>query len=91
MDGTSELAKDAFPVGGEDERSSVVGEELEDAGFGGGIEMGGRFVGEDELRVRSEGEGDEDALAFAAAELMGVGVTEAWDVESKGFEDFGGR
>lgn len=90
MDGTGELAKDAFTVGGEDERGAVVGEESQGPGFGGGVEVGGRFVGEDELGVTGEGEGDEDALAFAAAQLVGVGVAEAWGVDAEGFEEVGG-
>ena len=86
MNGAGELLEDAFAVGGDEEGGAGLVQEVEDAGFGGGIEMGGGFIGEDELGMGGEGEGDEDALALAAAELVGVGVADARFVEVQWFE-----
>jgi hypothetical protein len=45
-------------------------EEVEDEGSGGGVEVAGGFVGEEEGRVVGEGAGDGDALLLAAGELV---------------------
>jgi hypothetical protein len=46
--------------------------EVEDLSLDGDIERGGRFVGNDEGWSAGKGEGDDDALAHAAGELVRV-------------------
>ena len=59
-------------------------EDVHDGASGGGVEVAGGFVGEEEGGLIDEGAGDGDALAFAAGELVGA-VFEA------GFEAEGGE
>ena len=63
---------DAVVVGDDDDRAVLrlrdIVEELDDFVAVAGVEVGGRFVGEDELRVVGQGAGDRDALALAAGE-----------------------
>ena len=47
-------------------------DEVEDLGLDGDVEGGGGFVCDEQGRFEGEGEGDDDALAHAAAELVGV-------------------
>src|SRR5437868_3830468 len=46
-------------------------EEVEDLEAGGGIEVAGRLVGEQDRRAHHERAGDRDALALSAGELAG--------------------
>ena len=56
----------------------------------GDVKSGGRFVGDEDLRVAGESHGDHDALTHAARELMGViveagrGVGDTDEVEEVG-------
>ena len=43
-----------------------------DRGAGGGVEVAGRFVAEDERRTRAERAGDRHALLLATGQLRGV-------------------
>ena len=65
-------------VGDEEEGGLVavaeVAHELEDGLAGGGVEVAGGFVGEEDGRAVDEGAGDGDTLLLAAAELAGEGV-----------------
>jgi hypothetical protein len=67
---------DAVIVGDDDDRAVLglgdVVEELDDFVAVARVEVRGRFVGEDELRVVGKGAGDGDALALAARERLGL-------------------
>ena len=56
--------------------AAEAGEELEDLGLDGDVEGGGGLVCNEQGGAVEEGHGDEDALALAAGELVGV-VAEA--------------
>ena len=43
--------------------------ERQDLGAGAGVEVAGRLVGEDDLRLRGEGAGDGDTLLLPTGEL----------------------
>ena len=45
--------------------------ELDDVDAGGGVEVAGRFIGEEDGRVDGEGAGDGDALALASGQFIG--------------------
>ena len=65
----------------DEERGEVVlrtevAEEGEDLGLDGDVEGGGGLVGDEELGAVDEGHGDDEPLALAAGELVGV-VAEA--------------
>ncbi len=47
-------------------------QEVEDLRLHGDVERGGRFVGEQELRTARQRDGDHDALAHAARELVRI-------------------
>ncbi len=65
---------------GDDEGRSVlarlIDEEIEGGAFVGGVEVSGRFIGEDKLRCDGECAANCDALALALGELAGA----AWEV-----------
>ena len=67
---------DAEVVGDEDHRhvavALLVGEQVEDLGLDGDVERGGGLVGEEQLRAAGQRDGDRDALAHAAGQLVGV-------------------
>ena len=46
-----------------------LGQQLQDAGPGGAVQVAGRLVGEDDGRPAHDGPGDRDALALAAGQL----------------------
>ncbi len=46
--------------------------ERQDLVAGRGVEVAGRLVGEDDLRLGDEGPGDGDPLLLAARELLGL-------------------
>jgi hypothetical protein len=61
----------------DEEHGEVVGsaqiiEELQDLGLNGDIEGGGGFVGDEQTGAVDEGHRDEDSLALAAGELVGI-------------------
>jgi len=78
VDDTVAIVEDAGVVGDDDHSATVLfgeaAEDIEDGAAGGGIEGGGRFVGEDDGGVAGEGAGDGDALLLAAGEVGGLGV-----------------
>ena len=67
---------DAEVVGDEDHRhvalALLVGEQVEDLRLHGDVERGGGLVGEEQLRAAGQRDGDGDALAHAAGELVRV-------------------
>ena len=69
---------DGEVVADEKERQAEVaaefGEEIEDLGLDGDVEGAGGFVADDDAGAQDQGAGDGDALALAAAELVGVAV-----------------
>ncbi len=69
---------DRVVVGDDDEAVGALlvelEEEVDDLAAGGGIEVAGRFVGEEEGGVVAEGAGDGDALLLAAGEFGGAMV-----------------
>ncbi len=61
----------------DEEHGEIVGpaqvvEELQDLGLNGDIEGGGGLVGDEQAGTVDEGHRDEDALALAAGELVGI-------------------
>ena len=64
-------------MGDPDQRGAVVAGEFlhlgEDLRLDGDVERGGGFVGDDEVGSVEQGDGDGDALAHAAGELVRVG------------------
>jgi len=75
-DAVCDLADDR-EVMRDEEHGQVVGaaegfEEGEDLGLDGDVKRGGGFICDEELRAVDEGHGNEDALALAAGELVGV-------------------
>ena len=50
----------------------LVGEQVEDLRLHGDVERGGGLVGEEQLGAARQGDGDGDALAHAAGELVRV-------------------
>ena len=83
QDGDAELAADAV-------------EHRHHLGLDGDVECGGGLVGDEQLGVRADGECGHDALAHAAAELVGVGagalggVGDADEVQQLHHAGFGG-
>ena len=61
-------------------------EEVDDLGADGNVEGADGFVANEEARFDSEGAGDADALALAAAEFVGVTV-DVFGKEADGFEE----
>ena len=62
---------------GDEEHGKVVGlaqvfQQFEYLGLNGNVERGGGFVGNEQAGTVDKGHGDEDALALASGELMGV-------------------
>ena len=55
-------------------RRRVVEHEVEDGGLGGGVEAGGRLVGDEQRRIAGERDGDHHALAHAAGEFARIGA-----------------
>ena len=51
-----------------------VGEQLEDLRLNGHVERGGRLVGDQQLGLAGERDGDHHALAHAARQLVRIGV-----------------
>ena len=80
----ADFAGEAEVVGDEQDGGVVagleLGHEVDDDGLDGDVECGGGFVGDDEAGAAGEGHGDEDALAHAAGELMGVKAEEGFGV-----------
>jgi hypothetical protein len=85
-------AGEALVVGDDDEGFSSFGDEgeeqLHDVAAGGGVEVAGGFIGEEQAWVIDEGAGDGDALLFSAAQFMGQ-VVEA-GAEADFFQQAGG-
>src|SRR5690606_3802743 len=52
----------------------------EDLLLRGDIKRGGGFVGDEQARLQDERHGDDDALALAAGQLVGVRVVDALDI-----------
>ena len=52
-------------------------EQVHDLGLDADIERGCRLVEDEQLGIHDEGGGDDDALALAAAELVGVALADA--------------
>ena len=50
-----------------------VAQQVEHLGLDGDVEGGGRLVGDEQVRVRRHGAGDEHALGHAAGDLVRVG------------------
>ncbi len=67
---------DADVVGDEHNGGLVFGleiaDEAEDLGLEGDVEGGGGFVGDEQVRAVSKGQGQGDALPFSAAEFEGI-------------------
>ena len=57
---------------GEAEGAAQGAEEVEHLGLDGDVECGGGLVGDEQAGTVDDGHGDEDALALAAGELVGV-------------------
>ena len=51
-----------------------LAQKLEHASLDRHVEGGGGLVGDDDLGVAADGHGDDDALAHAARELVGIGI-----------------
>ncbi len=49
-------------------------EQIHDLPLHGGVERGGRFVGDEQLRTARQRHGDDDALRHAAAEFVRIGA-----------------
>ncbi len=58
-------------------------EELQNFLLRGGVEGRRRFIGNDEGRIASDGLGDEDTLALAATQFVGIGTGNAFGVSGK--------
>ena len=73
-----QVGDDAEVVGDQDERSAQLAlkldQQLEHLSLNGGIERGGRLVGDDQRRGQRQGHRDHHALAHAAGELVRVVV-----------------
>lgn len=72
-----------FGVCNHDDRGSLlvkIGQQLHDFVTVGGIEVTGRFIGQDKLGVIDDGAGDGDALLLTTGELLGVVVTTVHDL-----------
>ena len=73
-----DFGDDAEVVRDEDDGHAAVvaqlAEDFEDLGLDGDVEGGGRFVGDEQLRVAGEGHRDHDALLLAAGHLVRVGI-----------------
>ncbi|MNY00831.1 hypothetical protein D3C86_1333400 [compost metagenome] len=68
-----------------------VAHQIEDLGLDGHVEGGGGLVGDEQLGLAREGHGDDDALAHAARELVGVVVHAAGGPgDADGFEHLDG-
>jgi hypothetical protein len=85
-------AGEALVVGDDDEGFSSFGDEgeeqLHDFAAGGGVEVAGGFIGEEQAGVINEGAGDGDALLFSPAQFMRQ-VVEA-GAEANFFQQAGG-
>ena len=69
----------------DEEDGEIVGaaqivEESDDLGLDGDVEGGGGLVGDEEARAVDDGHGDQDALALASGELVGIVVVAAFGV-----------
>ena len=75
-DAVGHLRDHAHVVGDEDERHAEVAlqvaHQAEDLRLHGDVEGGGRLVGDQHLRIAGERDGDHDALAHAARELVRI-------------------
>lgn len=89
------VAEDDSPIGGigerlfmrdQDHRGALFPvereEEFEDGASGGGIEVAGGLVGEEDGRAESEGAGEGNALLFAAGELDRVVIEAAVEADA---------
>ena len=76
QDGAAQLVRRGQVVGDVDEADAALPvdaeEGLQDGGAQGGVDHGDGLVGDDHLGVEEQGPGHHDALALAAAELVGV-------------------
>ncbi len=76
-DAVGHVGVDAHVVGDQDDGVAQllldIDEKLHDAALHDHVEGGGRLIGDDEAWLQQGGEGDRDALAHAARQLMGVG------------------
>ena len=72
----AEVVDDAQVVGDHDDAHVPVLlevlHELEDLGLNGDIQSGGGLIGDEELRVAGQGNGDHHPLAHTAGELVGI-------------------
>ena len=77
-DPVGDFGDDPEVVGDEHHRHAAaslqVADQFEDLRLGGDVERGGRFVGDQQLRLQSQCHGDHHPLALAAGELEGVGA-----------------
>ena len=73
----ADFGDNAEIVGDEEDGHAELGlegaEKVEDLGLDGDVEGGGGLVGDEEAGLAGEGDGDHDALAHAAGDLVGVG------------------
>ena len=73
----TELPDDPHVVGDQQHRGLLalhLQNQVEDLGLNGDVERGGRFVGDNQLRLEHERHGNHDALSHATGELMGIGT-----------------
>ena len=78
------LVDDAGVVRGHDHGGAAgvdAGEQLHDAGARGGVEVSGRLVGEQDLRLVDDGAGDRDALLLTAGELVREGAAPSGEAD----------
>src|SRR6202034_2590047 len=69
---------DGHVVGGDHEGGAVLGvevqQQVDDLGSGGGVEVSGGLVGQEQAGLHDQGAGDRDALLLAARQLRGQGA-----------------
>ena len=86
-----DFGDDAEVVRDEDDRHAAVvaelAEDFEDLGLDRDVEGGGRFVGDEKLRVAGEGHRDHDALLLAAGHLVRIGVDALFGVFDADFAE----
>ena len=72
------ISDDGHVMGDEEDRHALVpgqgAQQVEDPRLDGDVERGGGLVGDDEIGVVGDRDGDDCPLAHAAGELVGVGL-----------------